>query len=166
MNTMPPWIPAADDVGAIVRSKPPVRTIANATESKSTVLRIASDPPYNNETLDAPGKFLIFKYYEPRGSTVSWSIWDFFASLSTNHGFPAAIYSDSFACWEGTCGFHTSPDCDRTCLCGAGDSHRAVSPAVEASFKITAGVVTLPLTSSRGFRKCGTRSLRTAALHR
>jgi len=45
-------------------------------------------------------------------------------------------------CWPGGArGLHTSPDCDRTCLCCSCDSHCFVPPAMETRFKTTAGDV-------------------------
>jgi hypothetical protein len=48
-------------------------------------------------------------------------------------------------CWPGGArGLHTSPDCDRTCLCCYCDSHCFVPPAMETRFKTAVGDVTLP----------------------
>ena len=54
-------------------------------------------------------------------------------------------------CWPGGArGLHTSPDCDRTCLCCSCDSHCFVPLAMETRFKTTAGDVTLPPGQTQG----------------
>jgi len=67
--------------------------------------------------------------------------------LSTKDGLLITDPSGT-VCWPGGArGLHTSPDCDRTCLCCSCDSHCFVPPAMETTFKTTAGDVTLPVVS-------------------
>ena len=64
--------------------------------------------------------------------------------LSTKDGLLITDPSGT-VCWPGGArGLHTSPDCDRTCLCCSCDSHCFVPPAMETGFKTTVGDVTLP----------------------
>ena len=67
-------------------------------------------------------------------------------------------------CWPGGArGLHTSPDCDRTCLCCSCDSHCFVPPAMETRFKTTVGDLNTPASFPPKITR--TLALNTAGAH-